>query len=148
CARVIAASATVSNIGDISCWLGEHGEGGIAVGSVPAKTLVFGDEYRPVPLSKTVLGFECNAAYYKFQRNLDFKLPGIINTHCPGSPTLVFCATRGAAQDTCRFLARNIGQLSHRPMPLHLTTPFTNQLLNAPAHAPTPLDSCTALRHS
>ncbi|KAJ2714538.1 ATP-dependent DNA helicase MER3 [Coemansia spiralis] len=123
--RIIAASATVSNIGDISRWLGAAGPN-----RVPAKTLMFGDEYRPVPLTKTVLGFECNAPYYRFQRNLDFKLPGIMNAHCPGSQVLVFCSTRGAAQDSCRHLAQNIGQLAHQPMPLHLTAPFTNQLLN------------------
>ncbi|KAJ2773855.1 ATP-dependent DNA helicase MER3 [Coemansia nantahalensis] len=93
--RIIAASATVRNIGDISRWLG-----GTGLGQAPAKTLVFGDEYRPVPLTKTVLGFECHAAYYRFQRNLDFKLPGIINAHCPGSLVLVFCSTRGAAQES------------------------------------------------
>ncbi|KAJ2781643.1 ATP-dependent DNA helicase MER3 [Coemansia javaensis] len=124
-ARIVAASATVGNIADISRWLS-----GRAGSPAPAKTLVFGDEFRPVPLAKVVLGYECRVPYYKFQRNLDFRLPGILNAHCPGGQVLIFCSTRGSAQDACLHLARNIGQLAHRPAPLHLTSPLTSQLLN------------------
>ncbi|KAJ2157203.1 ATP-dependent DNA helicase MER3 [Coemansia sp. RSA 552] len=116
-ARIIAVSATIGNIADVSQWLS-------------AKALVFGDEYRPVPLVKVVIGYDCRSAYYKFQRNLDFRLPGIINTHCPGVPVLVFCSTRSAAQETSRFLARNIAQLHCRPTPIHITSTFTSNLLN------------------
>ncbi|PIA14860.1 P-loop containing nucleoside triphosphate hydrolase protein [Coemansia reversa NRRL 1564] len=129
-ARIIAVSATIGNIGDISQWLCIYNNRGPEPHTTPAKTLIFGDEYRPVPLSKIVLGFECKAAYYKFQRSFDYKLPGIINSHCSGQQVLVFCSTRGSAQDLCRFLTHNIGQLVHRPAPIHLTAAFTNQLLN------------------
>ncbi|KAJ2745103.1 ATP-dependent DNA helicase MER3 [Coemansia sp. BCRC 34301] len=86
-ARIIAASATVGNTADIAEWLASCKSG-------PAKTLVFGEEYRPVPLTKVVLGYDCTGPYYQFQRNLDFKLPGIINTHGAGHSVLVFCPTR------------------------------------------------------
>ncbi|KAJ2614925.1 ATP-dependent DNA helicase MER3 [Coemansia sp. RSA 1365] len=129
-ARIIAVSATIGNVGDISQWLCTYNNRGSEPRTTPAKTLIFGDEYRPVPLSKTVLGFECKSAYYKFQRSFDYKLPGIINSHCSGQQVLVFCSTRGSAQDLCRFLTHNIGQLVHRPTPIHLTAAFTNQLLN------------------
>ncbi|KAJ2879189.1 ATP-dependent DNA helicase MER3 [Coemansia aciculifera] len=64
-ARIIAVSATVGNIGDIAEWLADCSSGA-------AKTLVFGEEYRPVPLTKVVLGYDCTGPYYQFQRNLDF----------------------------------------------------------------------------
>ncbi|KAJ2618882.1 ATP-dependent DNA helicase MER3 [Coemansia sp. RSA 1358] len=131
--RVIATSAIISNISDISEWLYYFSvqPGDNRNLAVPAKTLIFGQEYRPVSLSKSVLGYDCYMPYYKFQRNLDFKLPGIINTYGSGRSTLIFCSTRGSAQDTCRFLAKNINQLNLPPTPIHLTTSFTNQLLNA-----------------
>ncbi|KAJ2859709.1 ATP-dependent DNA helicase MER3 [Coemansia aciculifera] len=121
--RIIAVSATVGNIGDIAEWLADCSSGA-------AKTLVFGEEYRPVPLTKVVLGYDCTGPYYQFQRNLDFKLSGIINTHGAGRSVLIFCPTRGAAQECARLLAQKIGQLTRQPMPVHLTSAFTNHLLN------------------
>ncbi|KAJ2448631.1 ATP-dependent DNA helicase MER3 [Coemansia sp. RSA 2424] len=74
-ARVIAASATVGNIGDIAEWLADRSSEPTNMSELTqAKTLVFGDEYRPVPLTKVVLGYDCTGPYYQFQRNLDFKL--------------------------------------------------------------------------
>ncbi|KAJ2245412.1 ATP-dependent DNA helicase MER3, partial [Coemansia sp. RSA 455] len=64
-ARIIAVSATVGNIGDVAEWLADRNSGA-------AKQLVFGEEYRPVPLTKVVLGYDCTGPYYQFQRNLDF----------------------------------------------------------------------------
>ncbi|KAJ1721515.1 ATP-dependent DNA helicase MER3 [Coemansia erecta] len=127
--RFVATSATIGNISDIARWLSQPCSNN-SIEPSPAKTLVFGEEYRPVPLSKTVLGYTCNAPYYRFQRNLDFKLPGIINAHSPDKPVLIFCSTRGSAQDTCRFLSRNIDQLSCRPTPMYLSSKFTNSILN------------------
>ncbi|KAI8323457.1 P-loop containing nucleoside triphosphate hydrolase protein [Martensiomyces pterosporus] len=129
-ARVVAVSATVGNIGDIAEWLGVgHGASGLE-STCMAKTRVFGEEYRPVPLTKVVLGFDSRMPYYKFQRNLDFRLPGALNSHSCGKPALIFCSTRGSAQDTCRHLIRNKSQLAHQPAPIHLTSLFTNHLLN------------------
>ncbi|KAJ2343823.1 ATP-dependent DNA helicase MER3 [Coemansia sp. RSA 2673] len=122
-ARIIAVSATVGNIGDVAEWLADRNSGA-------AKPLVFGEEYRPVPLTKVVLGYDCTGPYYQFQRNLDFRLSGIINTHGTGRSVLIFCPTRGAAQECARLIAQNIGQLTRQPMPVHLTSAFTNHLLN------------------
>ncbi|KAJ2635414.1 ATP-dependent DNA helicase MER3 [Coemansia sp. RSA 1286] len=127
--RFIATSATVGNIDDISEWLSNNSYQNDHLG-VPARALVFGEEYRPVPLSKTVLGFPCNSAYFQFQRNLDFRLPEVINRHCSGKATLIFCSTRSSAQETSRFIAKNINRLSIKPMPIHLSSAFTNRLLN------------------
>ncbi|KAJ2009229.1 ATP-dependent DNA helicase MER3 [Coemansia thaxteri] len=131
-ARIIAVSATVSNIGDVAQWLGSTSNSTDAnlPTAASAKTMVFGEEFRPVPLTKVVMGFNCTGPYYQFQRNLDFKLPGIINTHAAGRSVLIFCSTRGATQESCRHLSHNIRQLSNRPMPIHLTSAFTNQQLN------------------
>ncbi|KAJ1755334.1 ATP-dependent DNA helicase MER3, partial [Coemansia sp. RSA 1824] len=51
-ARLIAVSATVGNMGDISTWLSSYNTSSAELDPTPAKTFVFGDEYRPVPLSK------------------------------------------------------------------------------------------------
>lgn len=122
-ARIIATSATIDNIRDMAKWLSNQDE-------TPAKAMTFGEEYRPVPLFKIVLGYNCNNTYFKFQRNLDFKLPSVINSHGPGQSTIVFCPTRGSAQETCRYLSRNVNRLKFPPPPIHLTSKFTNNLLN------------------
>ncbi|KAJ1874635.1 ATP-dependent DNA helicase MER3 [Coemansia sp. RSA 990] len=83
--RIIAVSATIKNLDDVAEWLSS---GDISAnGSLlkPAQTLVFGDEFRSTPLSKIVIGYESQYTYYRFQRNLDYKLPGIINAHCSTS---------------------------------------------------------------
>ncbi|KAJ2848032.1 ATP-dependent DNA helicase MER3 [Coemansia brasiliensis] len=128
--RIIAVSATIKNLDDVSEWLASANT--IKDGTIlkPAQSLIFGDEFRPTPLSKIVIGYECQYAYYRFQRNLDYKLPGIINTHCAGQSILVFCATRGSAQETCRFLMQKVSQLTAPPTRIHLTAAFTNKLLN------------------
>ncbi|KAJ1887532.1 ATP-dependent DNA helicase MER3, partial [Coemansia sp. S17] len=132
--RIIAVSATVGNIGDVAEWLADRNsdvaEWLADRNSGAAKPLVFGEKYRPVPLTKVVLGYDCTGPYYQFQRNLDFRLSGIINTHGTGRSVLIFCPTRGAAQECARLIAQNIGQLTRQPMPVHLTSAFTNHLLN------------------
>ncbi|KAJ1663590.1 ATP-dependent DNA helicase MER3 [Coemansia sp. RSA 1646] len=89
--RVIATSATISNISDISAWLSPNvstlDDPNL---SAPAKTCIFGPEYRPVQLSKIVLGYDIHMNYFQFQRNLDYRLPAIINQHGPVVLTSAF----------------------------------------------------------
>ncbi|KAJ2466290.1 ATP-dependent DNA helicase MER3, partial [Coemansia sp. RSA 2320] len=68
-ARIIAVSATVSNIGDVAQWLGSTSNSTDAnlPTAASAKTMVFGEEFRPVPLTKVVMGFNCTGPYYQFQ---------------------------------------------------------------------------------
>jgi len=60
--RIIAVSATVENIEDIAKWIGEGwSSGGDLIPAhvsrlVPATTLKFGEEYRPVKLEKYCYG--------------------------------------------------------------------------------------------
>ncbi|KAJ2819628.1 ATP-dependent DNA helicase MER3, partial [Coemansia erecta] len=121
-ARLIAVSATIGNLGDISRWLSSYDTDSAQATPVPAKTVVFGDEYRSVPLSRVVIGYDCRQGYYKFQRYLDYRLPSIINTHCSGQSVIVFCSTRGSAQDLCHFFIHNLGQISAPPTPIQLTS--------------------------
>ncbi|KAJ2485133.1 ATP-dependent DNA helicase MER3, partial [Coemansia sp. RSA 2050] len=58
----------------------------------PAKTLEFGEEYRPVPLTKVVLGYDCTGSYYQFQRNLDYRLTRIEQLFVNGA-IQILCST-------------------------------------------------------
>ena len=51
--RILAISATVANAIDISKWIGLYDES-----TLPAETLCFGEEFRPVKLSKIVYGYK------------------------------------------------------------------------------------------
>jgi ATP-dependent DNA helicase HFM1/MER3 len=62
--RFVAVSATVPNIQDVSKWIGEgRSESGLSASSLhltlelPATTLVFGEEYRPVKLERYCYGY-------------------------------------------------------------------------------------------
>lgn len=62
--RIIAVSATIPNIWEVAEWL-----------KVPKPCVcVFGEEYRPVKVSKVVLGFKSTGNPFTFERSLNFKL--------------------------------------------------------------------------
>lgn len=106
--RFITTSATMPNWHDIASWLGAP--------FGPAEALVFGEEYRPVPLQKFVYGYIHNqekGGEFKFDNSLNYKLQEILNNHAEGRPTLVFCSTRKAAMQAAEFLARNMPKLTH-----------------------------------
>lgn len=58
--RIISISATLPNIVDIGEWLN-------------AKYFEFGEEYRPCPLNKIVIGYNNNNNKFLFERNLNYK---------------------------------------------------------------------------
>ncbi|PLW09799.1 hypothetical protein PCASD_18158 [Puccinia coronata f. sp. avenae] len=110
--RMIALSATVPNISDVAEWLGD---GGVAdqtekapTGQAPAKTFIFGEEYRPVKLSKFVYGYTRHPEHseYQFMSLLNYKLMDHIISHSSGRPTLVFCGTRKSSLQAAEALSK------------------------------------------
>jgi ATP-dependent DNA helicase HFM1/MER3 len=104
--RLIAASATISNPLDLSEWLGV------------SSPLIFGEEFRPVPLQTIVQTYPRNQGgkdnEFLFDKRLTHHLGGIIQQHSGGRPTLVFCATRKGAQEAAQTLAGESQQLFRR----------------------------------
>ena len=62
--RIIAVSATIPNINEVGDWLRVP----------PALVKIFGEEYRPVPIKKVVLGFKSTNNPFTFERTLNYKL--------------------------------------------------------------------------
>ena len=102
--RIIAASATISNPGDLSEWLGV------------SSPFIFGAEYRPVPLQTIVQCYPRSGKdnEFLFDKRLTHHLGGIIQQYSSGRPTLVFCATRKGAQESAQILAGESQQLFRR----------------------------------
>lgn len=101
--RIIALSATVPNIQDVSGWvrLNSHSEQN-------AVTLVFGDEYRPVKLDKFVLGFKQTMNDFVFDSFLNSKLVEVLRVHSENKPVLIFCPTRNSTISTAKYLSKNL----------------------------------------
>lgn len=91
--RVLAASATVSNVEDIATWLGPH-----------CKTKRFDESYRPVPLRWRVLTWPM-AKTFTFDKLLIDRLLPVVREHAAGRPALVFCNSR----KVCQLAAHGIG---------------------------------------
>lgn len=98
--RFVATSATIPNWNDIAEWIGKP------LG--PAECLVFGDEYRPVPLRKIVEGYpmQTSSNEFKFDTFLNYQLPDIIDSYSDDRPTLIFCSTRKSCVLAAEFLCR------------------------------------------
>lgn len=95
--RIIALSATVPNIQDVSGWIKLNSDSG-----QNAVTLVFGDEYRPVKLEKLVFGYRQTMNDFVFDSFLNNKLVEIIREHSNNKPVLIFCPTRNSTISTDR----------------------------------------------
>ena len=63
--RYVAISATIPNVYDFARWLSRDG--------MPARALVFGPEYRPVPLKQVIMAFPPHRNAFMFDNNLNFK---------------------------------------------------------------------------
>uniref|UniRef100_A0A182P3D4 DNA 3'-5' helicase n=1 Tax=Anopheles epiroticus TaxID=199890 RepID=A0A182P3D4_9DIPT len=96
--RFIAVSACIPNVDDIARWL----SGGRNV--VP---YTFDETNRTTRIERHVLGFPFVSNPYKFELNLNYKLPAIIEQYSTNKPTLVFCTSRKSVESTARYLARS-----------------------------------------
>lgn len=108
--RIVALSATMSNVDDVAAWL-----------DAPAETTFsFGDEYRPVPLEADVSLYTHgeNAfadKYRRLYRALDLAEPHIRED----GQALVFVASR---QDTVQAAKKTRDELPKRDIPAGLTS--------------------------
>lgn len=103
--RIIALSATVPNISDISQWLKKSSDNK----HEKALTLIFGEEYRPVKINKIVYGYRNSTDNdFMFDSSLNSKLLEILRQQSHGKPVLIFCATRKIASNTAQYLSTNM----------------------------------------
>ncbi|KAG7808098.1 hypothetical protein KL924_003781 [Ogataea haglerorum] len=111
--RIIALSATVPNIEDISKWLSKPDK-------PTATTLKFNDSYRSVKLTKTVLGFNKKSTTNEFQFGafLTSKLLTVIQNYGNKKPVLVFCATRKSTITTAKALSAKLGSYFPQKPPI------------------------------
>ncbi|ODN72827.1 hypothetical protein L202_08260 [Cryptococcus amylolentus CBS 6039] len=124
--RFVALSATVPNIHDIARWLGparyEYGQlsRGVIIGKdldkkktqgetnvddmSMAKVYKFGEEFRPVPLSRETYGIDSGGNDWALANRMDKELFPILLKHTAGQPVLVFCPTRKSCQATADLI--------------------------------------------
>ncbi|KAK8864653.1 hypothetical protein IAR55_001903 [Kwoniella newhampshirensis] len=119
--RFVALSATVPNIDDIARWLGppkpphelSHG---------------FGEEFRPVPLSRETYGIDGGGNEWAVAGKLDKELYPILLRHSNGQAVLVFCPTRKACQATAEYIFKLYQEAKERnlkvPWVQHDTDPL------------------------
>lgn len=99
--RMIALSATVPNSYDIAVWLGKNPN----TPQEPAHREVFGEEFRPVPLTKYVHGYNSNGNDFGFESRLDSEITGLIARYTHKKPIMVFCFTRKSCEVTAGKLS-------------------------------------------
>jgi ATP-dependent DNA helicase HFM1/MER3 len=99
--RFVALSATVPNSQDIATWLGKDS----VTPYIPAPREKFGEEFRPVPLTKHVCGYQSNCNDFAFEKTLNAKLPDVIARWSQRKPLMVFCFTRNSCVETAKLLA-------------------------------------------
>ncbi|PWN23387.1 P-loop containing nucleoside triphosphate hydrolase protein [Microstroma glucosiphilum] len=121
--RIVAVSATIPNSADIAEWIGRRSSressserahrysSGHAAPLEAAKSFCFGEEYRPVALQRTVLGFKSSGDEWTFQSILNQKLFEVVRVHSMGKPTLVFVPTRKATMQAAEKVKE--GYLKH-----------------------------------
>ncbi|KAJ6637700.1 putative ATP-dependent DNA helicase HFM1 [Pseudolycoriella hygida] len=88
--RFVAISATIPNIEDLALWLDDKDN-----------TLYHkvSDDLRPVKLERHVLGYPYyNSTPFRFDMNLTYKLPAVIEKYSNNKPALIFCNSRRSAE--------------------------------------------------
>jgi ATP-dependent DNA helicase HFM1/MER3 len=85
--RIVAVSATVPNVTEVSGWLRTH----------PSACKTFSESYRPIPLEHHVLGYRPKNAW-TFGTDLDNRLFDVVEKYSDGRPAIVFCPSRKACQ--------------------------------------------------
>ncbi|XP_058126736.1 probable ATP-dependent DNA helicase HFM1 [Anopheles ziemanni] len=104
--RFIAVSACIPNVDDIARWLKNERN---------VLPFSFAETYRSTRIGRHVVGYPCTTNPYKFEMDLNYKLPAIIEEYSRQKPTLVFCSSRKSAETTASFLARTNIQRSLPP---------------------------------
>ncbi|KAJ4351104.1 ATP-dependent DNA helicase MER3 [Ascochyta clinopodiicola] len=100
--RFVALSATVPNFHDVASWLGKSS----TEPHIPAPKEKFGEEFRPVKLTRYVCGYVCHSNNdFAFEKQLDTRLPEVITKYSERKPMMVFCATRNSTVNTAKLIA-------------------------------------------
>ncbi|CAR31099.1 ZYRO0E09812p [Zygosaccharomyces rouxii] len=105
--RIIAISATIPNVEDISSWLRSKDT------QERAKILKFDDSYRQVPLQKIVYGYSFyNKNDFFYDSMYNSKLDEILRMHSKNRPVLIFCPTRASTVSTAKYVVQNCFHLA------------------------------------
>lgn len=107
--RIIALSATVPNIHDVSTWIKLNSKN-----EANAITLVFGEEYRPVILEKRVFGYKQSSNDWVFDSILNQRLIENLNQFNKNRKSvLIFCPTRNSTMSTAKYVTSHYSGLSY-----------------------------------
>lgn len=79
-----------------------------------ARKFEFDQSYRPCRLQKFVYGFPGDGGDWPMQGTLDSKLFDLVQRHCNGRATIVFCPTRKTAQQAAEALKSAIEKSNDR----------------------------------
>lgn len=94
--RLMAVSATIPNIRDISTWLGISERG----------CKEYGEEMRPVQIQTIVRGFPAAKNDFLFEKRLNEKVFQVIQEHWGHKPVLAFCSSRKGVVSVSLFKRR------------------------------------------
>ncbi|EIW65899.1 hypothetical protein TREMEDRAFT_65984 [Tremella mesenterica DSM 1558] len=138
--RFIALSATVPNVDDVARWIGaatnttittpyltdrdgddrdEAPDSATGVEKLSmAKVFKFGEETRPVPLTRHFYGYE-GGNEWALSPQLDKSLFPILLKHCDAKPALVFCPTRRSCLTTAQYVHKiyTEARVKYQPLP-------------------------------
>lgn len=121
-ARVVAASASFSNVNEVASWL-----------KVPPKNLlIFGSEYRPVAIQEIVKTYRKGKNPYVFGMGLNKHLLQLIEDYSEDKPVLVFCSTQKSTQQAAEAIiqASNQRRFIENEQHLQLLTRSSTQISN------------------
>lgn len=99
--RTIALSASAKNIEDIAQWI--HAPKDVGV-------FRFDQSCRPVKLDMHVLGYKEASSPFIFDRNLNYRIHGVISEYSFGRQSLVFCSSRNGCAQAAKQLASDAGR--------------------------------------
>lgn len=100
--RIIAVSATIPNIEDISQWLKPKKQ------DEAARVLFFDDSYRQVDLERWVYGYSfLNKNEFQYDNLYNLKLDEVFRKHSKQRPVLIFCPTRASTISTANYIVQN-----------------------------------------
>nr|CAG8437758.1 11266_t:CDS:10 [Entrophospora candida] len=159
--RIIAVSATIPNINDVAVWISlnsqiESDSSSNNQHQQKAKILEFGEEYRPVKLSRHVLSYKSDGNAFKFDKSINdkqvdyanfkmfnnhhnsycsyyfklYRLLDIIKNYSDGKPVMVFCTTRKSTEESCQVIINQLKEFQRRRMPLPWDTTNTHEIFN------------------
>lgn len=108
--RIIALSATVPNIVDISNWLSNDNN---VTNNAQIHTMVYNNDYRSVQLKEHVYGYKTARTKnpFKFDLYLNSKIGEVIKDHSNNKPTLIFCPTRSSCLQTAKYLSESMSKI-------------------------------------